>query len=190
MAVVLCGKLTRLHWVCNQQQLTCHRGCKRNLLPSSQSPLIFFTALKATVPMSCTDTQSSLLSSNRAWDVCRALSPKPKSKTSSVPTLTLGSVEDSSELLVSHRNLLCVLHVWPLCQPDQLEGECLYSLLYCSQQQWGAGCLNSPQTPQGGSQHSHCLLPQPGISLTFPHDGKTTWKHLEHLHLSVHPGTY
>lgn len=93
--------------------------------------------------MSCTDTESSFLCSNRAWSVCRALSPTPKSP--------LGSAgENSSEFLVSHRDLLCALpsvHPW-------LEDECP---LGCSCRCEVQARLNSPQIPQGGSQRARCL---------------------------------
>lgn len=59
-AAVLCCKLMTLHWVCNQQQLTHHRGYKRNLQPTSQALLIPFTKQRATAAMPCTNTQLSI----------------------------------------------------------------------------------------------------------------------------------
>lgn len=147
MAAVLCCKLTRLRWVCNQQQLTCHRGCKRNLLPASQAPLIFSTAPKATVAMSCTDTQRVLFCAAAGLGLSAGLVPQDK--------VTTGSAEqDSPEVLVSHRSLLCVLpSIHTPCQPDQLQGGCSWaapSTVRCRQPE-------PPTDPQGESQPAHCL---------------------------------
>lgn len=158
MTVVLCCKLTRLHWVCNQQQLICHRDCKRNLQPTSQALLILFTAQKAAA---ATAWHRSTRAAFFLYRTTRCLQ-------GSVPRANGNSLELSpTETLSAPCNLCMQTWLPPPLTGGRMSGS------------WGAAgsselqtSPNSLQIPQGGSQHAHCLLTLTW-HFSFPCDGKS-----------------